>query len=228
MNIIDTYSDIDNIIEKIDKLQLFSNNNENIIDNNVIIIQKNVRKFLNNKKLQSKKDSMSIDFIKELLDNYINNYNLTEKINNKLSKKKIRNQNFPSEISENIVKFAFYKKYKIMPSWDTTDGDLIVLNKKLEVKGFMSLGPSSFGPTENWDFIYFVDCTKFINKFFKVYEIKLSNNNILWKNIKINKEENYEKQSLQGRRPRISFNLLYEQLKDHCKIIFEGVIDKLY
>ena len=130
MNIID----IDNIIEKIDKLQLYSNNNEKIKGSNVIIIQKYVRRFLNNKKLQSKKDSMSIDFIKELLDNYINNYNLTEKINNKLSKKKIRNQNFPSEISENIVKFAFYKKYKIMPSWDTTDGDLIVLNKKLEVK----------------------------------------------------------------------------------------------
>ena len=228
MNIIDTYSDIDVITGKIDKLQLFSNNNEKNIEYNVIIIQKHIRRFINNKKLQSKKDNMSIDFVKELLDNYINNYNLIININNKLSKKKIRNQNFPSEISENIVKFAFYKKYKIMPSWDSNDGDLILRNKKLEVKGFMSSGPSSFGPTEKWDFIYFVDCTKFMNNFFKVYEIKLSNNNILWKNIKINKDENYEDQSLQGRRPRISFNLLYEQLKEYCKIIFEGVIDDLY
>jgi hypothetical protein len=115
-----------------------------------------------------------------------------------------------------------------MPSWDTVNGDLIVLNKKLEIKGFMSTGPSSFGPTEKWDFIYFVDCIKFIDKLFIVYEIKLSNSNINWKNIKINKNETYENQCLQGRRPRISFDLIYKQLKEFCNIIFNGYIDNLY
>lgn len=192
------------------------------------IIQKNIRRYLNNKKLSSKKDNMTLDIIKDLLENYIDTTNLFDNINKKLSKKKIRNPNFPSEISENIVKFSFFKKYKIMPSWDTDKGDLLVLNKKIEVKGFMSYGPSSFGPTEKWDILYFVDCIEFKNKYFKVYEIKLSNKNEYWNNIKINKNETYYDQCLQGRRPRISFDLLHKQIDGHCKIIFEGNINNLY
>jgi hypothetical protein len=198
------------------------------MDKKVIIIQKNIRRFLNNKKLLNKKDNMSIDIVEKLLDNYIETTNLFDSINKNLSKKKIRNPNFPSEISENIVKFAFSKKYKIMPSWDTCNGDLIVFNKKLEVKGFMSSGPSSFGPTEEWDFLYFVDCTKYKNKYFKIYEIKLSNKDKVWNNIKINKNDTYYDQCLQKRRPRISFQLLNEQIKDFCKLIFEGNIKDLY
>ena len=57
---------------------------------------------------------MYIDILEKLLDNYIMTNNLIEELNKLLFKKKIRNQNFPSEISENIVKFAFCKKYKIM------------------------------------------------------------------------------------------------------------------
>lgn len=193
-----------------------------------IIIQKNIRRYLNNKFLSSKKDNMTINILENLLKNYIDTTTLFDNINKKLSKKKIRNPNFPSEISENIVKFAFFKKYKIMPSWDTDKGDLLVLNKKIEVKGFMSCGPSSFGPTEKWDILYFVDCTKYKNKYFKVYEIKLSNKNKCWNNIKINKNETYYDQCLQGRRPRISFDLLYKQIDEHCRIIFEGNINNLY
>ena len=70
-----------------------------------------------------------------------------------------------------------------MPNWDTKKGDLELLNKQIEVKGFMSFGPTSFGPTENWDWIYFVDATDFINKKFKVFEIKLSNKSNVWRNI---------------------------------------------
>jgi len=72
-----------------------------------------------------------------------------------------------------------------MPNWDTKKGDLELLNKQLEIKGFMSDGPSSFGPTENWDWIYFVDGIDFINKRFKIYEIKLSNKDKRWRNIVI-------------------------------------------
>jgi len=61
--------------------------------------------------------------------------------------------NFPSHISENIVKFALFKKYNIMPNWDTKTGDLDLFNLKIEVKGFSSTGPSSFGPTEEWDIL---------------------------------------------------------------------------
>jgi hypothetical protein len=221
-------TDIDNIIEIFNNINIKDNNEDLLLKNKAILIQKYVRRFLNNIKLSSKKDSMTFDIINQLLDNYINTYNLISSINDKLSSKKIRNQNFPSEISENIAKLSFFKKYKIMPSWDTKNGDLTVLNKKIEVKGFMSSGPSSFGPTENWDYIYFVDCLKFKDKIFTVYEIKLSNKNIIWKNIKINKDDTYEKQCLQERRPRISFDSLYIQLNKYCNIIFQDHIDKLY
>jgi len=195
----------------------------------IIIIQKNVRRFLNNVRLKKLKDGMTLNIVESYLDMYIKNYYFIEDINKKLCKKKIRNQNFPSEISENIVKFAFLKKYKIIPSWDTDNGDLSFLNKKIEVKGFMSSGPSSFGSTEKWDILYFVDSTKFIDKKFIIYEIMLSNTNPIWRNIKLNKNETYNDQCKKGIRPRITFKELYEQLKnDYCKKIFDGYLSELY
>jgi hypothetical protein len=114
------------------------------VTKNVTLIQKVFRKYNNNNKLQKPLDKMSLQIVNELLNRYVDNLLFLENINNKLSKKKCRNENFPSHISENIVKFAILKKYKVMPSWDTENGDLTLLNKKIEVKGFMSTGPSSF------------------------------------------------------------------------------------
>jgi hypothetical protein len=57
------------------------------------------------------------------------------------------------------------------------------VNKRIEIKGFMSDGPCSFGPEERWDWIYFVDCKNCLEKQFSVYEIKLSNKSDKWRNI---------------------------------------------
>jgi hypothetical protein len=97
------------------------------MNNNAIIIQKYFRRYRNNKNLSKSKDNMTLDILNKLLDNYIKSNDLIEELNKLLNNKKIRNQNFPSE---NIVKFAFVKKYKIMPTWDTTKGDLAILTKK--------------------------------------------------------------------------------------------------
>jgi hypothetical protein len=105
--------------------------------------------------------------------------------------------------------------------------DLLLLNKKIEVKGFMSNGPCSFGPNENWNIICFVDCKEHINNFFKIYQINLSNKNIIWKNIKVNKNETFEQQCLQKRRPRICFNDIQKQIPIYCKLIFEGFFEDL-
>ena len=70
-----------------------------------------------------------------------------------------------------------------MPLWDTDKGDLIIKNKyikrviRIEVKGFTSSGPSSFGPKEQWDILYFVDGKNINKRKIKIYEIKLSNKN---------------------------------------------------
>ena len=185
------------------------------MNDKIIIIQKIYRGYIIRKKLKSLKDGMNLDILNNLLDRYILNYKYLLEINKKLSIKKCRNENFPSHISENIVKFVLYKKYGIMPNWDTKKGDLELLNKQLEIKGFMSDGPTSFGPTENWDWIYFVDATNFINKKFKIYEIKLSNKNNIWKNIILTgKEFNDEKIS---ELPKNLETLNLKELNELCK-----------
>jgi hypothetical protein len=201
--------------------------------NNCVIIQKHVRGFLVRNYLQKQKDKMTLEIINILLEKYNENLLFNEKINKLLSKKKIRNENFPSHISENIVKYAIYKKYKIMPSWDTKKGDICIekyIPLQIEVKGFMSDGPSSFGPTEQWDKIYFIDCKDCVNKKFKIFEINLSNNNIKFRSIKLNKNETYGEISDKNQRGKLRgcfYNTFYKQLKEDCKIIFDGHISEL-
>lgn len=193
----------------------------------IIQTQALIRGFLVRKNLMKSRDKINLELVEKILDNYIQTHFLYKRINKDLSKKKIRNPNFPSEISENIVKFVIAGKYKIMPCWDIDSGDLILLNKRVEVKGFMSTGPSSFGPTEKWDMIYFVDATEFSKKKFKVYEIFLSNDCKTWSSIRVNKAQTYENQCKQGRRPRISFNEIKKQIPENCKLIFDGSFAKL-
>lgn len=198
----------------------------------IILIQKVIRGYLVRKDLTKIKDNFTVDFLKRMLDKYIKYTDTITKINKQLKNKKIRMPNFPSEISENIAKYVIYKKYKIYPSWDTEAGDLKIDNnyifKKLEIKAFSSEGPTSFGPTEKWDYIYFVDATKYKKKYFIVYEIKLSNESKIFSNIKINKSETYKNHCEQKRRPRICFNKLQKQLKNHINIIFNGSINYLF
>ena len=116
-----------------------------------------------------------------------------------------------------------------MPNWNIKNGDLIFDNKKIEVKGFCSNGPSSFGPSESWEYIYFVDCCDYLNKKFKVYEIKLSNYSKEWKNIKINSKQTYEDMTKLKNRGilKIHFNKIKEQIDKYIKLIFDDNIDNI-
>lgn len=187
-----------------------------------IIRMKNIKKI---------KDNFTKNMIIELLDlyNYINyKYNTFNKI---LKNRKLRLPNFPSEITENLVKFAIIKKYNIAPCWDIKKGDLYLYNKRLEVKGSIDLlngGPCSFGPKEEWHRIYFVDAVDRFNKNFKIYEFKLSNKSEIWKNIKVNKTTTYKDQCIQNRRPRLIFKELLKQIpNEYINILFDGNINDL-
>jgi hypothetical protein len=177
---------------------------------------------------------MNYNLLNRTIDIYNRTINDEKEINTFLKNKKIRLSNFPSHISENIAKLAINKKYRFMPNWDTDKGDLILKTKtriiRMEVKGSINLfnGPPTFGPTEEWDIIYFVDGVNTMEKKYKVYEIKLSNNSHKWKNIKVNKTQTYYDQCLQKRRPRIVFRELQSQLGNDCKLIFDGNINELY
>ena len=92
----------------------------------------------------------TFDFIKEFIQSFRNYTSVINKLNKNLEGKKIRSPNFPSEISENLVKLGLFKNYRIAPNWNTKSGDLELFSKKLEIKAFLSNGPSSFGPNESW------------------------------------------------------------------------------
>lgn len=197
-------------------------------------IQKLWRGYNTRNKLSSSTDNMSHELLIELLKKYNDNLVFTENFNKLLSKKKVRNENFPSHISENIAKFAIFKKYNIMPCWDTDKGDIIIsklnLFKQIEVKGFMSDGPSSFGPTESWDWIYFVDARDTRNSRFKVYEIKLSNTSEVFRSVKLNKKESYGEIADNNQRGKLRgcFEKIFKpQLENNCKLIFDGHISQL-
>ena len=201
-----------------------------------VYIQKNWRGFQTRCKLKTLQDSMTPNLLIESINCYNNIIKSEMKINEHLKNKKIRISNFPSHISENLVKFLFCKKYNVMPTWDTKVGDLCVNNYnckplKIEVKGSINLfnGPPTFGPKESWDIIYFVDGKDTFKKKYKIYEIKLSNLSDTWKNIKVNKNQTYEDQCIQKRRPRSTFKNILNQIGSiNYSLVFDGHITELF
>lgn len=200
-------------------------------EESAVKIQKVWRGYFQRKGNRELKDSMTLDILKEYIDSYHKFRQCQEALNKLLKRKKIRTINFPSEISENIVKFALRKKRGFTPNWDSEKGDLVLNGKQLEVKGSSDLfggGPSSFGPKEAWHRIYFLDGKETYQKNYKIWEVKLSNKSEMWKKIKISKKETYEDQCLQGRRPRTTFSEILKQLPpENVEMIFDGNLSSL-
>lgn len=147
-----------------------------------------------------------------------------------------RRPNFPESLSENIacliLTHKFNKKfYRVkdveknkskVKSGDVTDGNI-----RVEIKCLTSKGPSSFGPTEKWDQIMFIDLKKYENYYLNIYLINLSNTDETWGNIHISKTETFRDQCESGKRPRISFDKIKEQIGDYIELIYSGSIDEL-
>lgn len=170
---------------------------------------------------------MTMEVVRKRLELYTMYHQDTCQWNAYLDKKKIRHMNFPSEISENIVKFVFFHIYKIMPTWNTLSGDLEFLGQMIEVKAFSSHAPTTFGPYEKWNMIFFLDATEFQKQTFRLYECRIANTDPLWQNLLVNRYQTYADQCMQGRRPRILFSKIHQQLGNKCRLIFEGTLDEL-
>lgn len=169
---------------------------------------------------------MNCKYIFEFLERHIQYCNSVNTINSKLlNVKRIRQPNFPEVISEYIAKIYYTQKYNKSVEFGET-GDLIVNpdKQKIEVKAFTSKGPTSFGPTETWNKLMFIDARLFKKKRFKIYIIDLQNDCKKWKNLKMNHKETFEDQCLSKRRPRIKFNKIKEVLKDDVQLIFDGLL----
>lgn len=190
----------------------------------VLLLQDLHLSYLKSKSQKNKQDCFTIEMMYDLIHNYKESLNLTDIINSKLKYKKKRQGNFPSEISENMAKFAL-NRYNIFASWDTKPGDLAIGDIKLEVKGFVSNGPCSFGPTETWHSIIFVDARNIKKNKVKIYLVNLSNNHNIWQQIKVNKNETYQMHCISKRRPRLIFNDIIKQIPEEYIIrIYDGDI----
>ncbi len=185
---------------------------------------------LNNQKIAIKLKSctkLNLNDITEYLNKFIKLNLFGQSLNTKYGlQKKIRMSNFPSEISEIIVKYIIESIYNRPINWMTKSGDLSDNNQKLEVKCFSSTGPSSFGPTECWHKLYFLDATDYMNYNFKCYEINLSN--VEFGFVKVSLNQTYFEQCQEKRRPRLCFSQLKAQLNEtQLKCIFDGHLDQL-
>ena len=104
---------------------------------------------------------------------------------------------------------------------------LELLDRRIEVKCFTSTGPSSFGPKECWDVLYFLDGCDYRNKQFKLYRVDCSNDSETFQQLRVNKNDTFGNQCKQGRRPRICFKEVKKQLSEHITLIFEGDIQSI-
>lgn len=141
---------------------------------------------------------------------------------------KYRLPNFPEDISENIAKHLIHFAEGKICRRLKTGGDLTDEHEnKIEVKCFTSTGPSSFGPKERWDVLYFLDGSDYINKNFKLYRVDCSNDCVTFQNLRVNKTTTFGTQCQQGRRPRICFQEVEKQLQDYITLVFEGNIQSI-
>lgn len=145
----------------------------------------------------------------------------------------LRSTNPPEYITENIVKFIIRnKKGDKTCVWANSvnkTGDLYSdVEHVQEVKAFTSDAPCTFGPTKKFSVIYFLDMRDWLNDKLILWCVNLNNTSKEWKGLKISKSQTYEDQCNQGRRPRIGFNKMYEQLKDHCTKVYEGTFTNIF
>jgi hypothetical protein len=207
------------------------------LKNRIVKIQALYRGYILRKKLKRDTCGFSSNSIMKLLDGFIHYNRLIKELNkeHKNNCKTIRCQNFPSEISENIVRLYWKKHKRFNLNWGLHKcGDLSFnfnnIVKIIEVKGYSSDGPTSFGPKEKWDMIYFVDCKDYNSYNFKIYEIPLKNTSKEFRNINMSKEKTFGSISDENKRGelRACFEKnIMPQLENHCKLVFNGNIHEL-
>lgn len=162
----------------------------------------------------------------EEISDYLEKYNEYSKYCSVFGERK---PNFPECISENIVRLFIIHKIGYECTRNTKSGDLVLReDEKVEVKCFSSKGPTSFGPTEKWKYLYFVDATKCSNGYFKIYLINMNNIDFANKVALNKKGDLFIDQCLSGRRPRISFTELAKQKENiPIKLVFSGNLNEL-
>jgi hypothetical protein len=142
------------------------------------------------------------------------------------------------DISENIIKFIIqYMLGDKTCAWTKSiakenskiAGDLTsATSGAIECKCFTSDGPISFGPTEKWNEIYFLDARSVLDGRIVVWRVPLANTAPEWRAIKINKAQTFADQCEQARRPRIVWESLFPQIEGTAVKVFEGTMEDVF
>ena len=117
----------------------------------------------------------------------------------------IRRSGMRMELSENLVKFAIQSRGDMTCTWGGDTGDLHSDVEGIqEVKSITAIdSPTSFGPTQPWNVIYFLDASRWREDVFVIWRIPLEKTHEFWKTLPMNnKGQTKEDQSGDGRRPR--------------------------
>ena len=97
----------------------------------------------------------------------------------------------------------------------------------IEVKSFTSNGPSQFGPNKKFGVLYFLDLRNFLDNNIILWKVNLHYLSFEFKNIKINEYQTLEEQLIEKRRPHITWNKIYPQIKDFCEKIYDGTFENI-
>jgi len=142
----------------------------------------------------------------------------------KLKKLGSRRPNLPEYISENIILIFIEEFEKIKCIRNTySKGDLTKYDpqpKLCEVKAFVSEGPISFGPTEKWDCIYFLDMRLIFKGIVSIYIV--DHPETFFYRIQMNARQSFRDQIDEKRRPRITFEKLKKQVG--VELLYAGEI----
>lgn len=158
----------------------------------------------------------------------------------------IRLPNVPEDISENMVKFMIRNKLgdescrwtksvkKSKEHEDATKGDLCSRKEgRQECKCFTSGGPSSFGPEEPWDVIYFLDMRGWLEDALTLYRVPLKNTDPRWQGLVMSNQGGtpvtFGDQCKQGRRPHKSWDSIRAQLPPELvETVYTGSFEGIF
>jgi len=196
----------------------------------ILVFSKNNMRAISKSKTKKIAESTVDMYTKEILKQQYEmhkNYVLSRKNSSNILNIQFRLPCIPEDISENMIKFIIQKTGDNTCTWNCKGDLLSSIEGKQECKCFTSTGPISFTPSSEWDSIYFLDATEWLNDYFKLYKFPYKRTSDEWKNIKVNKNQTFEDQSLQGRRPRVNWHGLYPQIKEKCCLVFEGSFEDI-
>jgi hypothetical protein len=176
-----------------------------------------------------------------MLSTFLKSLRQRHSIYQKLNRR-IRNPNFPEDISENIIVHYLRNIKKRKVCWNSgtrVHGDISDLEKSTKNKHYIievkcsssNNGPISFGPKQKWDELFFLDVRQLVS------DNKISSNSKhllrktavdiyhidsyeMFLNLKVNSNQSIKDQCNQNRRPRISPNFF----RTNMRPIYRGTI----